>query len=103
MGEIFWYKYHALHGGGHQQETTEYHYSEYKLTEEMECEYLATWCAQFRNVRGTIEAVHDAPPKEAVIKLLAEAELRLASAEHDVAVLRNETRYQGFLDENKLR
>lgn len=101
MNQVFWYKYHALHGGGHQQETTEFHYSEYKLTEEMEHEYLATWCAQFRNVKATIEAV-DVPPKDALTKQLAEAELRLASAEHDVAVLRNEARYLNFCEEEKL-
>lgn len=98
---IYWYKYHAIHGGGHQQETTEYHWSDYKLTDDEEKEHLITWCAQFRNFKGDIAQV-DVPPKEVVTKALDTAQLKLASAEHEVTVLRNEARYLKFLEEEKV-
>lgn len=98
---MFWYKLYAMHGGGHQAEKTEYVWSEYKLTEDEEKYRLAEWCSQFSNVKGELVAV-DLPPKEELEKLLNNAELGLACAEHNVSVLRNEMRYLKFCEEEKL-
>jgi hypothetical protein len=92
---MYWYKLHAIHGGGHQQETTDYHWSEYKLTEDEEKEHLIEWCSQFRNFKGEIESI-ECPPREALQKILNDAELRLASAEHHVNTMRKELAVAGI-------
>lgn len=89
---MYWYKLYAMHGGGHQSETTEYIWSEYKLSEDEEKYRLAEWCAQFRNVKGELAAI-ECPPKEEFKTILGNAELSLASAEHHVRVLREEMRF----------
>lgn len=98
---MYWYKLHAIHGGGHQQESTEYKWFQYKLTDDEEKEYLIEWSAHFRNFKGEIEPI-EYPPREAIQKILNDAKLRLASAEHDVAVLREEMRYLKFIDDNPI-
>jgi hypothetical protein len=93
---VFWYKFEAHHGAGHQSSHHKYDYFDHKLTEEEEKEQWEEWIETFywsNSVTGEAKLVK--VPVEVIAALLASARGAVERSQEKVALLEKELKKRG--------